>query len=96
MLAKHDAIASGSPLPTQVANFNPRSSASHTSSPKPTDVKESSQTPTANNSALVASSFGGQIEEEEDEEDDFAQLARRLLFTRVVSHIFLNAPNFLC
>ncbi|XP_057487598.1 TOM1-like protein 6 [Actinidia eriantha] len=87
VLAKHDAIASGSPLPTQVANFNPRSSAAHTSSPEPTYVKESSQTLTANNSALVAASVGGQVEKEEDEEDDFAQLARRHSKTRSTTSI---------
>ncbi|GFY83844.1 ENTH/VHS/GAT family protein [Actinidia rufa] len=50
--------------------------------------KQSSQTPTANNSALVAASVKGQVEKEEDEEeDDFAQLARRHSKTRSATSI---------
>lgn len=45
MLAKHDAIASGSSLPTQATNFNPGSAVEP--SLKPADVKEPSQKPDA-------------------------------------------------
>ncbi|CAL5335238.1 unnamed protein product [Camellia sinensis] len=74
-LAKHDAIASGSPLPTQVTNLSPQSVPAHDSSLKPTEHKQPSQTPNVNRSPPA-------VEEEEDEEDDFAQLARRHSRTR--------------
>lgn len=45
MLAKHDAVASGSPLPTQAMDFNPRSAVE--SNLKPMDVKEPSLKPDA-------------------------------------------------
>lgn len=87
MLAKHDAIASGSPLPTQATNFSPLSASE--SRPKPADVKESSQEPGASPSLQIVPVGKSQIEEDEDEEDDFAQLARRLLFCScAVSHVF--------
>lgn len=77
MLAKHDAIASGSTLPTQAMDFNPRSAAE--SSLKPADVNEPSQEPVASPSLQIVPVGKSQIDEDEDEEDDFAQLARRLL-----------------
>lgn len=82
MLAKHDAIASGSTLPTQAMDFNPRSAAE--SSLKPADVNEPSQEPVASPSLQIVPVGKSQIEEDEDEEDDFAQLARRLLFAHVL------------
>lgn len=45
VLAKHDAIASGSSLPTQATNFNPGSAVEP--SLKPADVKEPSRKPDA-------------------------------------------------
>ncbi|KAI8557183.1 hypothetical protein RHMOL_Rhmol05G0316500 [Rhododendron molle] len=80
VLAKHDAIASGSTLPTQAMDFNPRSAAE--SSLKPADVNEPSQEPVASPSLQIVPVGKSQIEEDEDEEDDFAQLARRHSRTR--------------
>lgn len=80
VLAKHDAIASGSPLPTQATNFSPLSASE--SHPKPADVKESSQQPGASPSLQIVPVGKSQIEEDGDEEDDFAQLARRHSRTR--------------
>ncbi|KAK9289743.1 hypothetical protein L1049_007902 [Liquidambar formosana] len=77
LLAKHDAIASGSPLPTQVTNSSPQPIELGASTLKPTDVGASSPRPDANPSTPVAALTRGQVEEEEEEEDDFAQLARR-------------------
>ncbi|CAK9168931.1 unnamed protein product [Ilex paraguariensis] len=79
VLAKHDAIASGSPLPRQVTNLNPRSTEVQDSPIKPTEV--TSPPLNANLSAPVLALTTSQIEEEDEEEDDFAQLARRLLLT---------------
>ncbi|KAH7865963.1 hypothetical protein Vadar_013649 [Vaccinium darrowii] len=45
VLAKHDAIASCSPLPTQATDFNPRSAVE--SSLRPMDVKEPGLKPDA-------------------------------------------------
>ncbi|KAF7143638.1 hypothetical protein RHSIM_Rhsim05G0228100 [Rhododendron simsii] len=80
VLAKHDAIASGSTLPTQAMDFNPRSAAK--SILKPADVNEPSQEPVASPSLQIVPVGKSQIEEDEDEEDDFAQLARRHSRTR--------------
>ncbi|XP_058214718.1 TOM1-like protein 6 [Rhododendron vialii] len=80
VLAKHDAIASGSTLPTQAMDFNPRSAAE--SSLKPADVNEPSQEPVASPSLQIVPVGKSPIEEDEDEEDDFAQLARRHSRTR--------------
>ncbi|KAJ8533130.1 hypothetical protein K7X08_016019 [Anisodus acutangulus] len=78
VLAKHDAIATGSPLPTQVPNENLAAREMHDPSLKPAEVKPPSPTAAdAKPSAPVLAATAGQIDEEEDEEDDFAQLARR-------------------
>ncbi|KAK3020881.1 hypothetical protein RJ639_047193 [Escallonia herrerae] len=81
VLAKHDAIASGSPLPTQVTSLNPQSTEIHDSSLKPSEVKEPRAATSAPPSAPVVALARSQVEEEEEEEDDFAQLARRLFLT---------------
>ncbi|GMP86068.1 hypothetical protein CsSME_00038998 [Camellia sinensis var. sinensis] len=73
VLAKHDAIVSGSHFLTE-SNSNL----------KPTEVKEPNQTPDANTSSPGVAGIAatkGKVQEDEDEEDDFAQLAQRLLFT---------------
>ncbi|XP_059305277.1 TOM1-like protein 6 isoform X1 [Lycium ferocissimum] len=76
VLAKHDAIASGSPLPND--NHSAREMYHDPPSPKPAEVKPPSPTAAdAKPSAPVLAATTGQIDEEEDEEDDFAQLARR-------------------
>lgn len=77
VLAKHDAIASGSPLPTQVPNDNFSAREMHDPSLKPVEVKPPSPIADVKPSAPVLVATAGQIDEEEDEEDDFAQLARR-------------------
>ncbi|OAY66849.1 TOM1-like protein 2 [Ananas comosus] len=65
LLAKHDAIASGSPLPTEIPR--PTSSPSTPVAPAPAPAPGS---PMPNRSK-------DEEEEEEDENDEFAQLARR-------------------
>ncbi|KAF8396999.1 hypothetical protein HHK36_018637 [Tetracentron sinense] len=77
LLAKHDAIASGSPLPTEVGDFSPKPNEVRDSSLKPTEVRDSSPRPNATPSTLVPAVSKNQVEEEEEEDDDFAQLARR-------------------
>lgn len=79
LLAKHDAIASGLPIPpAEVANLSPKpAEACASSSLKSTDVGDSSPTPNGNQPASVASVTRALIDEEEEEEDDFALLARR-------------------
>lgn len=74
LLAKHDAIASGTPLPSHIANSSPQKSEVSASDAKSSEAKESSpSTPTA-------SVVRFHIDEEEEEEDEFAQLARRYFF----------------
>ncbi|XP_028808633.1 TOM1-like protein 6 isoform X1 [Neltuma alba] len=82
LLAKHDAIASGAPLPSQYASSIAQSSEACSSSFSPTEERSSipgdaDSTLKANSSVLVHSVTKGQIDEEEEEEDEFAQLARR-------------------
>ncbi|KAF2306510.1 hypothetical protein GH714_018878 [Hevea brasiliensis] len=48
LLAKHDAIASGSPMPTQVNNLGPKSSEGYSSNIKPTEVKDASPSSSTN------------------------------------------------
>lgn len=83
VLAKHDSIASGSPLPNQTAYFNTQSEGARASGVEQGEVKQSEMkrdaSPKANAApstppATLASRF---MDEEDEEEDDFAQLARR-------------------
>lgn len=82
LLAKHDAILSGSPLPNLVTNFSPQQPDIGSSSLKPAELKETLPRSNADPSTPVAAVTKVQAEEEEDEEDDFAQLARRHSKTR--------------
>ncbi|KAI3841380.1 hypothetical protein MKX03_000007 [Papaver bracteatum] len=84
VLAKHDAIASGSTLPAEMINNSPSGSPlpaaevtyNNSASPVPTEVRDAS--PRSNPpAASTASATSSQLEEEDDEDDDFAQLARR-------------------
>ncbi|KAI3927115.1 hypothetical protein MKX01_029883 [Papaver californicum] len=80
VLAKHDAIASGSPLPSEVISNSgsplPAEVINNSASPVPTEVRDAS--PRSNPAATsIASATSSQLEEEEEEDDDFAQLARR-------------------
>ncbi|KAJ6803794.1 target of Myb protein 1-like [Iris pallida] len=64
LLAKHDAIASGSPLPAESSGF-----------PLPAETSETipgPSTPVASTHAVTS-----EFDDEEEEDDDFAQLARR-------------------
>lgn len=73
VLAKHDAIASGTVFPTSVSAINRPSIEMHNPAQK---VAEGSSTaPDTKPPAPVAATPS--LDEEEDEEDDFAQLARR-------------------
>ncbi|OMP05695.1 VHS domain-containing protein [Corchorus olitorius] len=76
LLAKHDAIASGSPLPIQVTNVSSKPTEASTSN-KSNEVNNSSITSSISPPVPVAAVTRSQIDEEEEEEDDFAQLARR-------------------
>ncbi|XP_075638316.1 TOM1-like protein 6 [Castanea sativa] len=81
LLAKHDAIASGSPLPALLTNSSPQPTEVSASSPKPSEVVSSSprdSSPTSNTTQpVLAVTKAQKIYEEEEEEDEFAQLARR-------------------
>ncbi|XP_054784125.1 TOM1-like protein 6 [Prosopis cineraria] len=82
LLAKHDAIASGAPLPSQYASSSAQSTGASFSSFNPTEERSSisrGSDPTfkPNSSIPVPSVKKGQIDQEEEEEDEFAQLARR-------------------
>ncbi|KAJ0027535.1 hypothetical protein Pint_35003 [Pistacia integerrima] len=86
LLAKHDAIASGSPLPIQGSgsplpiqgtNLSPKPTEVSSSSLKSTEVGDSSPVPNSTPPAPVPTVTKAPINEEEEEEDDFAQLARR-------------------
>lgn len=91
LLAKHDAIVSGLPVPTQATNVSPQPTEKSVSSSKQTEVKDSSASdsspkPNTNPSAPVGTMTRVQIYEDEEEEDEFAQLARRL---RMTGHLSL-------
>lgn len=87
LLAKHDAIAAGSPLPSQVTNVSPEHTETSASSLKQSEVRDSSPkdlSPRPNaSSAPTTTLTASQIYEEEEDEDEFAQLARRLLTNHV-------------
>ncbi|KAL1545425.1 TOM1-like protein 6 [Salvia divinorum] len=73
VLAKHDAIASGSPLAPQPTPPTHAASEKHESNLRSSEV---STPPATANETPPARAFTV-IDEEDDEEDDFAQLARR-------------------
>lgn len=79
LLAKHDAIAFGSPMPAEVTDSGPKLVAPSASSQKSTEVSDSS--PRTNGTTpppTITTVAKGVFVDEDDEEDDFAQLARRL------------------
>ncbi|KAL3531618.1 hypothetical protein ACH5RR_005139 [Cinchona calisaya] len=76
VLAKHDAIASGLPLPLELTNVDLQLNENHDSILKPTDAISPSATANGNPSPVLPMTRS-QIKEEEDEDDDFALLARR-------------------
>lgn len=81
LLAKHDAIASGSPLPIQASGspLSVQASKPADSSPKSSEAKDSSSVAGSSSPipATVSSGKSPIDEEYEEEEDEFAQLARR-------------------
>ncbi|KAK1562012.1 hypothetical protein Q3G72_004895 [Acer saccharum] len=77
ILAKYDAIAFGSPLPTQFTNLSTKPNEVCAPSQKSTEASDSSRGANGHLPAPVATVTRGVIDEEEEEEDDFAQLARR-------------------
>ncbi|KAF5471463.1 hypothetical protein F2P56_008251 [Juglans regia] len=74
-LAKHDAIASGYPLPALAANSSRKSTEVCASNTKPSVALSFS--PRSNAVQPVLTITRAPIDEEEEEEDEFAQLARR-------------------
>lgn len=84
LLARHDAIASGTPFPIHGASSSTvssevRSSVDQSNIKSSSPVESASTTPKASPSAIVFSETRSQSDEEE--EDEFAQLARRSLRT---------------
>lgn len=77
VLAKHDAIASGSLMPTQVNYLDPQPSEGYSSNIKSTEAEDSCPSSSSKAPVLVANVTRSPIDEEEEKEDDFAQLARR-------------------
>ncbi|PPR80852.1 hypothetical protein GOBAR_AA39862 [Gossypium barbadense] len=73
LLAKHDAIALGSPLPVEATGVSPMHNEA-SSSNKSSEAK--SPAPNISPPTPVATVTKSHIDEEEEEEDDFAQLAR--------------------
>ena len=98
VLAKHDALASGSSgsvLPTQSRNLSlqrPESSAAtqKVSEVRGSSLRDSSPPPNVNNSSSTASLARRPIEEDDEEEDEFVQLARRLVMIGCQVFIFIH------
>ncbi|KAL9152820.1 hypothetical protein ABFS82_10G007300 [Erythranthe guttata] len=87
VLAKHDAIASGSPLPPQVRNItngeSEKRDSTSTKSAEPS-VQNAPPPPEKNSPPVLPEKQKGVADEEDDEEeDDFALLARRHSKARV-------------
>ncbi|KAK8573087.1 hypothetical protein V6N13_099902 [Hibiscus sabdariffa] len=79
LLAKHDAIAVGSPLPIEAAGASPKPTEA-SSSNKSNEVKSLTPNispPNISPPGPISTVARSHIDEEEEEEDDFAQLARR-------------------
>ncbi|XP_043724566.1 TOM1-like protein 6 [Telopea speciosissima] len=103
LLAKHDALASGSPLPaeardtkptpTEERDSNSRPNGVRDSSPRPNEAKDYSPQPNVGPSTLISSVASYQVDDEEEEDDDFAQLARRRTITTLVPSQGTSAGN---
>ncbi|XP_011019039.1 PREDICTED: target of Myb protein 1-like [Populus euphratica] len=85
LLAKHDAIASGSPMPTQVTSLCSKPSEGWSSDIKPTEARDARPRSTTNSTTPVPNVTRSAIDEDDEEEDGFAQLARRHSKTRSMS-----------
>ncbi|XAR55765.1 hypothetical protein NMG60_11035962 [Bertholletia excelsa] len=77
VLANHDAIATGSPLPTQVTNYSSQSVNSHELNLKSSEGTELNRKQNSSPASPFFAATKDRVQEEEDEEDDFALLARR-------------------
>lgn len=84
VLAEHDAIASGSPLPSQIMNLSPQPAETRGPNTKEKEVKKendlSPRDSVTSPSAPPVTIKRNLYDDEEEEEDDFAQLARRSMF----------------
>lgn len=80
VLARHDAIASGSLLPPELTPTPHSASEKNGSGLRSPQVGTPATTSNETPSAPVFPAHTGVADEEDDEEDDFAQLARRLSF----------------
>lgn len=78
VLARHDGIASGSPLPNHKKNVSVQQSELLDSNAKSTEGIE--KTSAENNKSPASDAPLLKTPEEEEEEDEFALLARRLIF----------------
>lgn len=76
LLVKHDAIASGSPLPIEMSAPSP-SSERKSSGPRSTEGKDPSPRSRVAPASPISAVTTNQLEEDEEEDDDFSQLARR-------------------
>ena len=90
VLAKHDAIASGLPLPVELTNHNLQLNDKHHSSIKQDNAVKGSETTNGNPSPVPRI----QIDEDDEEEDDFAQLARRYFFIYICISCAILVINF--
>nr|XP_043619416.1 TOM1-like protein 6 [Erigeron canadensis] len=77
VLAKHDAIASGSPIPLQITSSITPPSSAHKSPNRHVEEKEENSNTSVPASSPVPAPLNIKPEEEEEDEDDFALLARR-------------------
>lgn len=77
LLAKHDAIASGSPLPIEPKGSTASPTDEKDFSERPSEIRDASPKSNATSTTSIAVVTSNHLEEEEDEDDDFAQLARR-------------------
>lgn len=77
VLAKHDAIASGSLIPLQITSSAAPPSDAHNSPIKPTEEQVENSKSSVATSPPVPPPSRNEPDEEEEEEDDFALLARR-------------------
>ena len=97
LLARHDAIAAGSPLPLPPTSSSPQRTETSSSSLKQSEVRDSSPRdasprPNVIPSAPVTTMTRSQIYEEEEEEDEFAQLARRFVTLNPVCKSYFVIP----
>ncbi|KAJ4970002.1 hypothetical protein NE237_003101 [Protea cynaroides] len=77
LLAKHDALASGSLLPAEVRDTRSSPTEERDSHSRPNEERGYSPQPNLSPSTVISSVTSGQIEDEEEDDDDFARLARR-------------------